>query len=275
MAFEVCFWGVRGTIACPSMSHARYGGNTSCVQLRLDDSVIIFDAGTGIRELGNDLQKQKIREAHLLMSHTHWDHINGFPFFAPGYDSNWSFKIMAGHLSGSESGIEEVLNAQMVSPMFPVPLETMQAKLNFEDFKAGEQFKIASNVNIRTAPLRHPNGATGYRVEYNGKSVCYITDTEHIPEKPDQNILELIEDSDLVIYDSTYTEEEFLTKAGWGHSTWNEGLSLCQSANVKKLAIFHHDPNHDDDFMDGIEAEALSTSENCFVAREGMIISLD
>ena len=151
----------------------------------------------------------------------------------------------------------------------------MQAKLNFEDFKAGEQFKIASNVNIRTAPLRHPNGAKGYRVEYNGKSVCYITDTEHIPEKPDQNILELIEDSDLVIYDSTYTEEEFLTKAGWGHSTWNEGLSLCQSANVKKLAIFHHDPNHDDDFMDGIEAEALSTSENCFVAREGMIISLD
>jgi len=275
MAFEVLFWGVRGTIACPSKSHAKYGGNTSCVQVKLDDKNIIFDAGTGIRELGNNLQKNNIREAHLLMSHTHWDHINGFPFFTPGYDPNWSFNIMAGHLSDNGGGIEEVLNAQMLSPMFPVPLETMQSKLTFTDFYAGDQFKIHSDVNIQTAPLRHPNGATGYRVFYNGKSVCYITDTEHIPGKPDQNILELIEGSDLVIYDSTYTEEEFKTKAGWGHSTWNEGLALCQAAKVKKFAIFHHDPDHDDSFIDCIEAEAQSTWEQCFAAREGMVIRLD
>ena len=275
MAFEIRFWGVRGTIACPSTSHAKYGGNTSCIQVTLGDKTVIFDAGTGIRDLGNELQMRNVREAHLLMSHTHWDHINGFPFFSPGYDPRWSLNIMAGHLSDSNNGVQDILNAQMLGPMFPVPLETMQAKLHFTDFKAGEKFKIHPDVNIRTAPLRHPNGATGYRVDYNGKSVCYITDTEHIPGNPDQKILELIDGSDLLIYDSTYTEEEFITKVGWGHSTWNEGLALCQTANVKKFAIFHHEPDHNDDFMDCIEAEAKSTWEQCFVAREGMVISLD
>jgi phosphoribosyl 1,2-cyclic phosphodiesterase len=151
----------------------------------------------------------------------------------------------------------------------------MQSKLRFEDFKAGDQFKLYPDVNIRTAPLRHPNGATGYRIEHDGKSVCYITDTEHVPGEPDQNILDLIEGSDLVIYDSTYTEEEFVTKVGWGHSTWNEGLALCQAANVKRFAIFHHEPDHDDDFVDGIEAEAQATWEHSFAAREGMVVSLD
>jgi phosphoribosyl 1,2-cyclic phosphodiesterase len=275
MAFDIRFWGVRGTIACPSTSHAKYGGNTSCIQVIVGDRTIIFDAGTGIRDLGNELQKRDVREAYLLMSHTHWDHINGFPFFVPAYDPSWSLKIMAGHLAEGNSGIQDVLNAQMQGPMFPVPLETMQAKLHFTDFKAGEQFKIHSDVNVRTALLRHPNGATGYRIEYDGKSVCYITDTEHVPDKPDQNILELIEGSDLVIYDSTYTEEEFKTKIGWGHSTWNEGLKLCRAANVKKFAIFHHEPDHDDYFMDGIEAEAQNMWEHSFVTREGMVVSLD
>jgi phosphoribosyl 1,2-cyclic phosphodiesterase len=275
MTFDVRFWGVRGTIACPSTSHIKYGGNTSCIEVMVGDRTIIFDAGTGIRNLGTELMKRDVREAHLLMSHTHWDHINGFPFFVPAYDPNRSLHIMAGHLANDNGGIQDVLNAQMNSPMFPVPLETMQAKLRFEDFKAGEKFKLHSDVSIKTAPLRHPNGATGYRIEHNGKSVCYITDTEHVPGEPDQKILELIEGSDLVIYDSTYTEEEFLTKVGWGHSTWNEGLALCQAANVKKFAIFHHEPDHDDNFVDGIEAEAQAIWEHSFAAREGMVVGLD
>jgi phosphoribosyl 1,2-cyclic phosphodiesterase len=275
MTFDIRFWGVRGTIACPSTSHAKYGGNTSCIEVMVGDRTVIFDAGTGIRNLGTELLKRDIREAHLLMSHTHWDHINGFPFFVPAYDPSRSLHIMAGHLANGNGGIQDVLNAQMLSPMFPVPLETMQSKLRFEDFKAGDQFKLYPDVNIRTAPLRHPNGATGYRIEHDGKSVCYITDTEHVPGEPDQNILGLIEGSDLVIYDSTYTEEEFVTKVGWGHSTWNEGLALCQAANVKRFAIFHHEPDHDDDFVDGIEAEAQATWEHSFAAREGMVVSLD
>jgi len=275
MTFDVRFWGVRGTVACPSTSHIKYGGNTSCIEVMVGDRTIIFDAGTGIRNLGNELMKRDVREAHLLMSHTHWDHINGFPFFVPAYDPNRSLHIMAGHLGSDNGGIQDVLTAQMISPMFPVPLETMQAKLRFEDFKAGDQFKLYPDVNIRTAPLRHPNGATGYRIEHDGKSACYVTDTEHVPGEPDQNILELIEGSDLVIYDSTYTEDEFITKVGWGHSTWNEGLALCKAANVKRFAIFHHEPDHDDDFVDGIEAEAQATWEHSFAAREGMIVSLD
>jgi len=275
MAFDIRFWGVRGSIACPSTSHIKYGGNTSCIEVMVGDRTFILDAGTGIRNLGTEFLKRDVRDTHLLMTHTHWDHINGFPFFVPAYDPNRSIHIMAGHLGHRDGGIQGALAAQMDSPMFPVPLEAMQAKLRFEDFEAGDQFKLYPDVNIRTAPLRHPNGATGYRIEYDGKAVCYITDTEHIPGEPDQKILELIEGADLVIYDCMYTEEQFATKIGWGHSTWNEGLALCQAANVKKFAIFHHEPDHDDDIMDGIEAEAQAVWEHCFAAREGMVVGLD
>lgn len=209
-----------------------------------------------------------IRSAHLLLTHSHWDHINGFPFFAPGFRQGYEFKIMAGHLK--DDGIREVLAGQMTQPTFPVPLEAMRATLNFEDFEAGAHFKIGSDVTVRTAPLNHPNGATGYRIEHAGKSICYVTDTEHIPGEPDQEILGLIEGADLVVYDSTYTEEEFPDKVGWGHSTWQEAVRLAKAANVKKLAIFHHDPEHDDTFMDKIAEEAREAWAGAVVAKEGM-----
>lgn len=275
MAFDVRFWGVRGSIACPSIKHIKYGGNTSCIEVIVGDRIFVLDAGTGIRELGNEFLKRDVHDVHLLMTHTHWDHINGFPFFTPAYDPNRSIHIMAGHLDHREGGIHGALAAQMDSPMFPVPLEAMQAKMRFDDFEAGDHFKLYPDVEVRTAALNHPNGATGYRIEYGGKSVCYITDTEHVPGKPDQNILGLIEGSDLVIYDSTYTEEEFPTKIGWGHSTWNEGVALCQAANVKRMAIFHHEPAHEDDIMDKIEAEAQGVWKDCFAAREGVTVGID
>ena len=128
---------------------------------------------------------------------------------------------------------------------------------------------------MRTQPLNHPNGATGYRIEYNGKAVCYVTDTEHLPGQTDENILKLIEGADLVIYDSTYTEEEFTHHAGWGHSTWNEGLRLCQLAGARQLAIFHHDPDHDDAMMDKIAAEARAARANTLVTRECMTLIID
>ncbi|MHA1597540.1 MAG: MBL fold metallo-hydrolase, partial [Alphaproteobacteria bacterium] len=211
----------------------------------------------------------------LLLTHTHWDHINGFPFFTPAYDPKRSIHIMAGHLSERDGGIQGALSAQMDSPMFPVPLEAMQAQLRFEDFTAGDSFDLYDDVHVRTAPLNHPNGATGYRIEFEGNSVCYITDTEHKAGELDQNILGLIENTDLMIYDSMYTEEEYASKVGWGHSTWNEGVKLCREANAKQLAIFHHEPDHDDDFMDGLEAEAHKEWNKCFVAREGMTVGLD
>ncbi len=274
MALRVKFWGVRGSIACPQASHILYGGNTSCVEVFAGEHRTVLDAGTGIRLLGREFLRENVTQVDLLLTHTHWDHINGFPFFVPAYDPRRTLHIMAGHLKGRGS-IQDVLSAQMDNPMFPVPLGAMQSSLRIEDFDAGEHFALRPEVQIKTAPLRHPNGATAYRIEHGGKSMCYVTDTEHVPGRPDENVLGLIEGSDLVIYDCTYTEEEFPAKISWGHSTWNEGIKLCRAANVKQLAIFHHDPDHDDDFMDNIAAEAKAEWENTFVACEGMIVDLD
>lgn len=268
MSLALRFWGVRGSIACPSPSHVRYGGNTSCLEVMAGDRAIILDAGTGIRPLGHSFIERGIRSAHLLLTHSHWDHINGFPFFGPGFTPGYEFHVMAGHLK--KDSIREVLAGQMTQPTFPVPLEAMRAELVFEDFDGGESFKIGQDVVVKTTPLNHPNGATGYRIEHGGKSVCYITDTEHIPGKPDQNILSLIEGTDLVVYDSTYTEDEFPAKVGWGHSTWQEAIRLATTAKAKKLAIFHHDPEHDDEFMDRIAEQARAEWDGAVVAKEGM-----
>ena len=274
MAFKVKFWGVRGSIACPSPRHIGFGGNTSCIEVSAGGERIIFDAGTGIRSLGQWMLKKEVKKAHLMLSHTHWDHINGFPFFTPAFLPDRSFEIMAGHVAPEEGGIRKVLSGQMAQPFFPVPLEAMRGTLTFSDFSAGDSFDIGPNVRVSTTPLNHPNGATAYRIDHRGKSVCYVTDTEHVPGQPDQNILGLIEGSDLVIYDSTYTEAEFPEKVGWGHSTWEEGVRLCKAANVKMLAIFHHDPTHDDAFMESLELEARNTWSGAIVARENMRINL-
>lgn len=214
MSLRVKSWGCRGSIACPSLDHLKYGGNTTCLEIDAGGHLFILDAGTGIRELGDDIQRSDQDHVHILLTHTHWDHSNGFPFFAPAFNPNKSFEIMAGHLY-DKSGVQHVFESQMENPVFPVPLEAMTAGLYFADFKAGDDINIAPNVKVRTALLNHPNDATGYRIEYGGKSVCLITDTEHIPGQPDQNILGLIEGADSVVYDSTYTEEEFPDKVGW------------------------------------------------------------
>ena len=273
MAFSVKFWGVRGSIACATPNHMRYGGNTSCIEVSCNGYRLILDAGTGIRQLGNDMQKSGASEFHILLTHTHWDHINGFPFFVPAYNKDMNIEIMAGHLT-DKGGIQQILSAQMDNPMFPVPLEAMMAKTTFTDFSPGDTFNLTSDVHVKTAPLNHPNGTTAYRIEHDGKAIVYVTDTEHIPGKPDQNILNLIEGADLVIYDSTYTEEQFTGKIGWGHSTWNEGVRLCKAANVKRLAIFHHDPDHEDLFMEDIEAQARKMWDGAIVAREHMRFTL-
>jgi phosphoribosyl 1,2-cyclic phosphodiesterase len=273
--FFVKFWGVRGSIACASPGHVKYGGNTSCVEVGVGDRRFILDAGTGIRALGKVFLEADIREIYLLLSHTHWDHINGFPFFRPAYDSQRRMHILAGHLKGQGLSIQGVLCQQMREPVFPVPLDAMKAIVECEDFDAGDTFELFPGVHLRTAPLNHPNGATGYRVDYAGKSVCYVTDTEHVPEQPNEHILGLIEGADLVIYDSTYTEEEFPDRIGWGHSTWNEGMRLCRIAGAKQLAIFHHDPDHEDAQMERLEADAQAAWAGTIVTRECMTLRLD
>jgi phosphoribosyl 1,2-cyclic phosphodiesterase len=270
---KVTFWGVRGSIPCPARTHVQFGGNTSCVHVSVGGEEIILDAGTGIRGLGRSFQRRGIDRATLLLSHTHWDHICGFPFFTPAYDPQWSMRILAGHLP-HEAGIRSVLASQMTDPMFPVPLEAMRGASSFDDFSAGDTFTLGRDVVVRTAPLRHPNGATGYRIEHAGVSFCYVTDTEHEVGKLDERILGLIEGADLVLYDSTYTDDEFGAKVGWGHSTWQEGVRLCRAAGARRLGIFHHDPDHDDTFMKGVAVAAKASWKGAFVVREGRSVLL-
>jgi phosphoribosyl 1,2-cyclic phosphodiesterase len=250
-----------------------YGGNTSCLEVTAGGQRVILDAGTGIRELGQSLERDGAREFQLLLTHTHWDHINGFPFFVPAFRPGRKLQIRAGHLSDA-GGVRSVFAGQMMQPMFPVPLDSMESHLEFEDFRAGESFELDGGIAVRTAPLNHPNGATGYRLDFEGRSLCYVTDTEHVPGKPDQHVLGLIAGADLVIYDSTYTDEEFPTRLGWGHSTWQEGIRLCREAGAKQLAIFHHDPDHDDTFMDRVEEAAKREWDQAFPALERMLLEL-
>ena len=275
MSIAAKFWGVRGSIACATQNHLKFGGNTSCVEVMIDGvAPIVFDCGTGIHPLGNEYLRRGSKSTTVLMSHTHWDHISGFPFFAPAFRSDCELSVYAGHLLDN-GGIEKILADHLEQPLFPVPLEYMASTKQFHDFQAGDSFTIGSNVTVRTAKLNHPGNATGYRLEQSGKSLCYVTDTEHLPGYPDENILGLIEGADLVIYDCTYTDAEFPNFVGWGHSTWQEGVRLCQAANAKRLAIFHHDPSHDDIFMEDLEAEAQRVWDRTLVAREQMVVSLD
>ncbi len=269
--FVVRFWGVRGSIACPGEATARYGGNTACIEMRCGDRLLIFDAGTGIRLLGGVLDGAGPVDADLFFSHTHLDHIIGLPFFCPAYRPENRYQIWAGHL-GADCTVEQALRLCMQKPLFPVPLDVFKADMIFHDFAAGDVLEPRPGIVVRTAPLNHPDGATGYRIEYGGRSVCYVTDTEHVPGAADHNILTLIDGADVVIYDCTYTDEEFDAYKGWGHSTWQEGVRLCQAAGAKSLIIYHHSPDHDDAAMDRIAEEAAQVFPGATVAREGMVL---
>lgn len=271
--FDVKFWGVRGSIACPALSHSIYGGNTSCIELNLGGQRLILDAGTGMRQLGKQLLSEGVEKATLMLTHVHWDHTNGFPFFAPLFVPTFELHIVAGSLV-PVGGVREALAGQMAAPNFPVPLDALLAKLSFRDVDDEDTFELGDGIHVRRSPLNHPDGASGYRIEYAGKVFCYITDTEHTPGELDESVQALIEGADMVVYDCTYTDEELPKHVGWGHSTWQQGVRLCQASNVRKLAIFHHDPDHDDPFMAEVEKAAVAMWDGAFVAREGMQITL-
>ncbi len=270
--FFVRFWGVRGSIACPGPDTIRYGGNTSCLEIRCGSRLLIFDGGTGIRALGHHLDRQGPVDADLYFTHTHIDHIQGLPFFGSAYKEGNSFRFWAGHLKPDYT-LKQVLSEMMMEPLFPVPISIFGAQISFNDFDCGRTLNPGPGIVLRTAPLNHPNRATGYRVDYKGKSICYVTDTEHLPGRPDARVLELIEGADIVIYDSTYTDQEFPKDVGWGHSTWQEGVRLCERAKAGRLVVFHHDPCHGDAFMDSVAAEAEKARPGTVVAREGLTLS--
>lgn len=271
--FDVSFWGVRGSIACPGPDTARYGGNTPCVEMRCGDRVLVFDAGTGIRMLGARLVENGVRDADLFLSHTHYDHIIGLPFFSFLYDRRNTLRVWAGHQPKGQS-IEDTLDRFMNPPFFPVAPDIFEATLAYTDFSAGDALTPGPGITIRTIALNHPDNATGYRVEFAGKSACYLTDTEHAAGVLDPGIVDFIRDADIVIYDANFTDDEYQARhVGWGHSTWQQGVRLCQAAGVKTLALFHHAPDRDDTALAAIEAAASKQFPGARAAREGLTLS--
>ncbi len=276
---KVRFWGVRGSISCPGAEYARYGGNTSCLEVTAGGRQLIFDAGTGIRTLGLELVRQAPLDIDIYFTHTHLDHISGLTFFAPLFDQRSTVRMWAGHLEAPYT-LKKVVGHLMQAPLYPVSLDIFQARVEFREFRAGDALSCGA-VAVRTAPLNHPNGATGYRIDYRGKSICYITDTEHREGQIDNTIVELCRGADVMIYDSSYTDQEYPRYRGWGHSTWQEGVRIANAAGVGTLAIFHHDPSHDDAFMDGVAREAAlvrpgiaaSGLPRVLVAHEGLTLT--
>ncbi len=275
------FWGVRGSIATPGPGTSKTGGNTSCVECTFGDQSIVFDAGTGLRGLGDHWMKQGIPEScSILLSHTHWDHIQGLPFFTPLYMP--SSKIGLYGQAPASLSLWEAMQRQMTAPHFPVRFEDLPSSLQAHEVRVGESFSIG-NVVVRTARGNHPGGVVAYRVEYNHTSVVYATDTEHYACL-DPVLQQLSEGADILIYDAQYTPEEYSgigkngspgrARVGWGHSTYVAACELAKAANVRNLVLFHHDPSHDDDALDEIEVRARELFSSTTLAREGAVMAM-
>lgn len=273
-SFFIKFWGVRGTIPVPGESTLKYGGNTACVEVQCGDRQIIFDAGTGLYLLG---LQTNFTHTDILLSHTHLDHIQGFPFFKPLHQKAASVGLWAGHLL-PEGNVSQVVSHIMQSPVFPLTLKDMVSQINFHDFTAGETLKdeafSKAGITIHTLPLNHPDRATGYRLEYQGKSVCYITDVEHRDAVLDEALLGFIKGTDIFIYDCTFDDRDYPNYKGWGHSTWQHGVRLANAAGVKEFVAFHHDPEKNDEALDKQAGELQALRPSARIAKEGLVMKI-
>ncbi len=268
-AFSVKFWGVRGSIPAPLPTHLNVGGNTSCVEVRCGSRVLILDAGTGINPAGRALRDEGIDRVDLLFSHCHYDHILGLPFFEPFHVAQNRIRLWAGHFL-DDMTCREMVAQFMQPPFFPVGPDCLKAGVEYRDFEPGDTLGLGDGIVIRTLRLNHPGGAVAYRVEYDNRALCYVTDTEHVGDILDPDILAFISDAGIVIYDATYTDEEFTHFAGYGHSTWQHGARLCAAANVQTYVIFHHLLEHDDSILSAIEDDARKSFAGSILAREGL-----
>lgn len=270
--FQVIFWGVRGSIPVPGPDTLKYGGNTSCVQVQIGKRLFIFDAGSGIYSLGRELIKNSSElSGDIFITHTHWDHIQGFPFFAPAFVKGNHFRLYG--QSKIDTTFADLMAGQMVYQHFPVSLDQMGAVFEFCELDSGVYLDLGDGISLKTILNNHPNGGLSYRLDYQGRSCCYITDTEHSPEINDE-LCRFVQNADLVIYDTHFTDEEYPRYMGWGHSTWQEGIKLVETAGAKRLVLFHHANFRSDSEMEAIEKQARTRMSNCIAAREGMVINL-
>jgi len=271
---RIKFWGVRGSTPAPQPENMRYGGNTSCVEVRLGDSLYIFDCGTGFRVLGQALRREfngRPLAAHIFVSHFHWDHIQGLPFFAPLYDNRQNRFLF--HCSSRTRSLKQVFEEQMAAPYFPVGLSEMQAQQDFYDLEEG-RIQLG-DVSLQTMWLNHPQGCMGFRLETKDGVMVYATDNE--PGDPffDKNLRKLAAGADVLIYDAQYLPEEYeARRRGWGHSHWREAVNVVMESGARELVLFHHDPDHDDACIDKVVKEARNYYARVRAAAEGMEIEV-
>jgi len=271
--FELTVWGARGSIPAPAAANTRFGSDTSCVELRCGERTILLDAGTGIVPCGRKLYEEKVHDFDVLLTHCHFDHIMGLPFLIPLYKDHVSTRIFAGHFFDATT-CRNMVERFMRPPYFPVTPKQFAARIDYRDFRPPEMIELGDGILVRTFRLNHPNGAVGFRVEYAGRSVCYITDTEHEPGRLDRDLCDFVAGAEVMIYDSTYTDDEFERYTGFGHSTWQQGVRICEAGNVASLIISHHDVLRTDEWLEALEAEAKSRFAGAMVARTGLTLSI-
>lgn len=275
-SFTVRFWGVRGSIPSPGPDTAMVGGNTACIEVCSPTTRVILDAGSGLRALGDALvAKGEHRSTTVLLSHVHWDHIMGVPFFAPLYMSGCEVRFASGDHGAPLHGL---LQRQMSAPMFPVDLSRCPAHLAFERLADGARHRVG-DIDVEMTLLNHPDPVYAFRLEHGGRSVVYATDTEHPREGLDDALVRLARGADVLIYDAQYTPEEYVgevgpSRVGWGHSTFAAGAEIAEAAGAATLALFHHDPRRTDEGVAAIVRRARGLFDATVAAREGMTFEL-
>jgi phosphoribosyl 1,2-cyclic phosphodiesterase len=274
---KLSFWGVRGSTPTVDRATWRYGGNTPCLELTAPDgSLFILDCGTGLRMLGKRWAAgDEAIDAHIFVTHYHWDHIQGIPFFAPLYSprNKFHFYSFRSEFLGRDS-LKRVFEAQMAHPYFPVDLSAMSAAREFTEVAGDESFTV-SGARVSTRWLNHPQGCLGFRFEMPAGTIVYATDNE--PGRPefDRSLRALADGADIFVNDAQFTPEQLATdRKGWGHSSWLEGVRVAEAAGVRNLVLFHHDPDSSDKTVDGILRDARGKFANTWAAAEGMVMTL-
>lgn len=275
---RIRFWGVRGTIPAPGPDTVRLGGNTSCIDvLTSDHQLIVIDAGSGIRRLGIALMEEYAGRivGTILISHTHWDHIQGFPFFAPviGPQSRHNRFVIIGQKRVGQQ-LENVLAGQIIEPYLPFAFKELAADIHVKEVRGGEEVIVGDETIIRVAELRHPGGCLGFRVENAGLVLTYCTDSSHEDDQLTQNVLDLAQGADLLVHDSQYSLEQRAQYPEYGHSSWLEAAQVAVAANVGCLALFHYDPNASDDYMESILLKTREIFPRAILSREGLELNL-
>jgi phosphoribosyl 1,2-cyclic phosphodiesterase len=264
------FWGVRGSLPSAGPQTARYGGNTPCLEVLAGDTRFIVDLGSGLRALGGAIGFGP-HAATVLMTHYHYDHVQGLPFFGPMFNPANKFEIWGPSFEGRD--VRSLVAGQLVKPYFPVGLEVMRAQLSFHGIQAGET-RAFGPVTVKTCALFHPDGCLGYRFEAFGRTLVYCTDVEQDHGPHDARMVAFARGADTFIVDAMYTPDEYPSRKGFGHATWKEAVRWAHEAQVKKLVLCHHDPARTDDGIDGLVALARSSFVDTTAAREQELVAV-